>query len=258
LTPDRGRDQPRALALPAHAKLNLDLAVLGLLADGYHEVRTHYQAISLHDLLLVEPAETTSLDGGFPDDLVLKAQRALEEVAGRPLPARFRLVKRIPAGAGLAGGSSDAAAALRALTRLHGLDHDLGPIAAEVGSDVPFFLAGGGAVATGRGEVLDPAAPDTGWYAVAWPGLHVSTPAVFRRWDQVGGDGANELTRAAFDVEPKLAEFASMLGEGWRMTGSGSAFFRRERTRHEAERAVRELTCWTAVARPVGAWGTRP
>jgi len=245
----------RALALPAHAKLNLDLAVLGLRPDGYHELRTRFQAISLHDLLLIEPAMATSLEGGGPDDLVLRAQAALEHAVGRPLPARFRLVKRIPAGAGLAGGSSDAAAALRGLARLHGLDCDLAAVATGVGADVPFLLTGGAAVASGRGEQLDAASPEGGWYAIAWPGFALSTPAVFRRWDEVGGDGENELTRAAFDVEPKLAEFATMVGEGWKMTGSGSAFFRRFATRAQAEAAA-ELPCWTAVARPVGAWGT--
>ncbi|HEY7200812.1 MAG TPA: 4-(cytidine 5'-diphospho)-2-C-methyl-D-erythritol kinase [Candidatus Dormibacteraeota bacterium] len=246
-----------ALALPAHAKLNLDLAVTGVRQDGYHELRTRFQAISLHDLLLIEPAASTALHGGVggDEDLVLRAQRALESAAGRPLPARFRLVKRIPAGAGLGGGSADAAATLRGLARLHGLDVDLAPIAASLGADVPFLLRGGAAVATGAGERLTPAPADHGWYAVAWPGYAVSTAAVYAGWDRVGGDGDNELTRAAFDVEPKLAEFAGMLGDRWRMTGSGSAFFRRCATRGQAEAAVARLDCWTAVACPVGAWG---
>ena len=247
--------RPWALALPAHAKLNLDLAVLGLRQDGYHEVRTRYQAISLHDLLLIGTAAKTSLDGGLPDDLVLRAQRALEQAVGRPLPARFRLIKRIPAGAGLAGGSADAAAALRGLTALHELDCELAPVAAELGADVPFLLAGGAAIACGRGERLVTTATDTGWYAIAWPGYPLSTPAVFRRWDEVGGDGENQLTLAALDVEPKLAEFATMLGEGWQMTGSGSAFFLRCAGLAEAQASLDGLSCWTAVARPVGAWG---
>lgn len=249
-----------ALALPAHAKLNLDLAVTGVRGDGYHELRTRFQAISLHDLLLVERAPATSLHGGVggDDDLVLRAQRALERAAGRALPARFRLVKRIPAGAGLGGGSADAAAALRGLARLHGIDADLAPIAATLGADVPFLLHGGAAVATGTGERLAPTRPDAGWYAIAWPGFAVSTAQVYARWDRVGGDGDNELTRAAFDVEPNLAEFAGMLGDGWRMTGSGSAFFRPCPTREDAERAAGRLDCWTAVARPVGAWGGVP
>jgi 4-diphosphocytidyl-2-C-methyl-D-erythritol kinase len=252
----RATQPPRgALALPAHAKLNLDLAVLGVRPDGYHELRTRFQAISLHDLLLIEPAAETSLDGGHPDDLVLRAQRALEGAAGRPLPARFRLVKRIPAGAGLAGGSADAAAALRGLARLYALDCDLAPVALELGADVPFHLHGGAAIASGRGERMVPAVPDTGWYAIAWPGFPLSTPAVFARWDEVGGDGENQLTRAAFAVEPELAEFASMLGAGWLMTGSGSAFFKRCATEGEAEANVAGLHCWTAVACPVAPWG---
>lgn len=245
----------RSLVLPAHAKLNLHLAVLGVRPDGYHEVRTRLQAISLHDLVLAERASVASLEGGHEDDLVLRAQRALETAAGRPLPARFRLVKRVPAGAGMGGGSSDAAAALRALRRLYGLDSDLGPIAAGLGADVAFFLAGGAALACGRGERLVPQATAGGWFALAWPGFPVSTAAVYARWDLVGGEGENELARAALAVEPRLAEFAAMLGEGWRMTGSGSAFFLACATRDEARRAVAGLRdCWTAVARPVPRW----
>jgi 4-diphosphocytidyl-2-C-methyl-D-erythritol kinase len=240
--------------LPAHAKLNLDLAVVGRRPDGYHEVRTTLQAISLHDLLLVEPAESTALVGGLDDDLVLRAQHALEEAAGRRLPAYFRLVKRIPAGAGLGGGSSDAAAALRALRRLYGLDQDLSGIAAGLGADVPFFLTGGAAVASGLGERLGPAPSRAGWYALAWPRFQVSTADVYAMWDRVGGQGENELTRAACEVEPRLAEFAGALGAQWRMTGSGSAFFRSCGSRTEAEAAVAGRECWIAVVHAVGAW----
>lgn len=245
------------VAVPAHAKLNLDLAVLGRRPDGQHEIRTRFQAISLHDLLVVEPAGVTHLEGGVADDLVLRAQRALAEAAGRELPARLRLVKRIPVGAGLGGGSADAAAALRGLSRVHGLSCDLRPIAARLGADVPFLLYGGAAVGTGLGERLQPVLPDTGWYALAWPGFPVSTADVYRRWDEVGGGGVNHLLRAALAVEPRLAEFADMLGPGWHLTGSGAAFFRRCRTRAEAESAVTAgpAAGWTAVARPVGPWG---
>jgi len=244
------------VALAAHAKLNLSLEVLGARPDANHEVVTWLQAISLHDLLLVEPATSTSLEGGHgPDDLVLQAQRALEAAAGRLLPARFRLVKRIPVGAGLGGGSSDAAAALRALSRLHGLEAmDLEPVAAAVGADAVFLLRGGAAEARGRGERLRLAPAATGWFAVAWPGFEVCTRDVYARWDEVGGDGLNHLTRPALAIEPRLEEFAWRLGEGWRMTGSGSAFFQHCETRLEAQRAVESLNCWTAVARPVGGW----
>jgi 4-diphosphocytidyl-2-C-methyl-D-erythritol kinase len=243
------------LVLPAHAKLNLELKVLGTQPDGYHEVSSRLQAISLHDLLMVSRARRTMLEGGCEDDLVLRAQHLLETAAGSRLPARFRLVKRIPPGAGFGGGSSDAAAALTALKRLYGLTLDLAPVAASLGVDVPFCLAGGAAVAGGRGEQLQPAAPAREWYALAWPGFQLATAAVYRGWDEVGGEGDNHLTRAAFAVEPKLAEFAAMLGGEWRMTGSGSAFFKPCPSQAEAERAVARLDCWKAVARGLGAAG---
>lgn len=239
------------LALPAHAKLNLTLEVLGGAPDGYHELRSRMQAVSLHDLLIARKAARTVLVGGFPDDLVLRAASALEAAAGRALPAEFQLVKRIPAGAGMGGGSSDAAAALRALARLYDLDLDLSPVAASVGADVPFFLAGGCQLAEGRGERLCPAPAARGWFALAWPGFGVATAAAFRAWDEIGGDGENHLARAAFRVEPRLADFARSLGPGWRMTGSGAGFFRPCATRAEAEAARAELDCWTAVAWPI-------
>lgn len=242
------------LAFCAYAKLNLTLQVLGSDAEGYHQIRTRFQAISLHDLLLVSPAGSTSLTGGYPDDLVLRAARLLEQAAGRPLAASFQLIKRVPAGAGLGGGSSDAAAALRALARIYRLDFDLRPVAAAAGADVPFFLAGGAMEGTGRGERLRPVEQAHGWFALAWPGFGLSTAAVYRAWDRIGGEGQNELARAALEVEPKLAAFARQLGPGWRMTGSGTAFYRLTRTRQEAEAAVARLGCWKSVARPVGRW----
>ena len=151
--------------------------------DGHHDLETRFQSISLHDLLLVDSAPETSLEGGFANDLVLKAANALSEAAGRPLPARFRLVKRIPAGAGLGGGSSDAAATLRALSRLHRLEVDLGPVAAAVGADVPFFLAGGAAWMRGRGEVLERGALQPGLpMLVVMPPFPVATADVYGAW----------------------------------------------------------------------------
>lgn len=243
------------LALPAHAKLNLDLRVLGVEADGYHRILTRMQAVSLHDLLVVARADRTTLSGGFDDDLVLRAARELEAEVNRPLPARFLLHKRIPAGAGMGGGSSDAATALRALARLHEVDVDLDAVAARVGADVPFALRGGSMVGAGHGGRLRPAPPATGWFAVAWPGFGVATGAVYTTWDQVGGDGENELTRAAVAVEPRLVAFSERLGPGWRMTGSGSAFFRPCASRRQAEAAIGGLCCWTAVVEPVGPVG---
>ena len=240
------------LALPARAKLNLDLEVLGRRADGYHDIRSTMQTIDLHDLLEVETAKETSLlvSGQFAIDVkhnsVLKAHQALERATGTALPASFQLNKRIPPGSGLGGASSDAAAALKALKTLYTLDLDLTRVAAEVGSDVPFFIAGGRAKVEGRGEQVTPLAEKDSWFAIAWPGIELSTQAVYHAWDKVNG---HDLRKAAEHVEPRLKQFATMLGEGWTMTGSGSAFFKATATENEAKVAIRGLDCWTAVTR---------
>jgi len=247
------------LALPARAKLNLDLAVVARRADGFHELRTTFQAIDLHDLLLVSAANVTELtisglSVGKNDNSVLKAQQALEHAAGRSLPAEIHLHKRIPPGSGMGGASSDAATALRALKALHGLDIDLRPIAQELGADVAFFLRGGRARAEGRGEQLTPLKHDPAWFAVAWPGFELSTAAVYGAWDEVKGEGPNQLRRAADHVEPRLVDFAKSLGDGWQMTGSGSAFFKRCASEEEAGHATKGIAEWTAVTRSIEAW----
>ncbi len=248
-----------ALALPARAKLNLDLEVLGRNPDGFHDIRSTFQAIELHDMLEVEPAQTTTFTSeGFAVDRhhnsVLEAHRVLEEATGRRLPVRLHLQKRIPPGSGMGGASSDAAATLRALKTMHGLDVDLAPLAQSVGADVPFFLLGGRARAEGRGERLHRLDDQDAWFAIAWPGIELATADVYLAWDEVKGDGPNHLRLAAERVEPRLAEFARSLGAGWEMTGSGSAFFLRTSSEEEAKRAVEPLDCWTVVTRAVGRW----
>jgi 4-diphosphocytidyl-2-C-methyl-D-erythritol kinase len=247
------------LALPARAKLNLDIEVVGRREDGFHDLRTTFQEIELHDLIEFAPATDTNLTSeGFNVDpqnnSILQAQHALERAAGRPLPARIHLHKRIPPGSGMGGASSDAATTLKALKAMYAPDLDrldLQPIAADVGSDVPFFLLGGRARGEGRGERLEPLwATDQHYYAIAWPGIELSTAEVYRAWDETKGD----LQRAAEQVEPRLKAFAQSLGHGWRMTGSGSAFFKQTATRREAEEAVAGLDCWTAVTSALGAW----
>ena len=249
-----------ALSLPAHAKLNLELRVIGPRPDGTHEIETVFQAISLHDMLQLEVADETSLEvmagdaPAGPENLVLRAVGALEAAAGRRLPVRARLLKRIPTGAGMGGGSSDAAATLIGLKRLYSLEIELEAVAAGLGADVPFLIRGGAALGRGRGEQLIPATIQKGTFALAWPGYPVSTAAVYGEWDQVGGDGPNHLARAAFSVEPRLREFAGRLGPGWQLTGSGSGFFKRCVSQPEAAAAIAPLDCWTSGAVPVAAW----
>ena len=248
------------IALPARAKLNLDLEVVKPRDDGYHDIRTTIQAIELHDLVEITPADETSLTtSGLEvvnneDNSVLTAHRAVEQAAGRKVPTRFHLHKRIPPGAGLGGGSSDAATTLRGLVTTYKLDLDLHAIAQTLGADVPFFLEGGRARAEGRGERLYMQHVEPAWFAIAWPRIELSTADVYRAWDEVHGESPNHLRRAAEHVEPRLREFANKLGPDWQMTGSGSAFFVRCETEEEAGKFAAEADAWTAVTYAVGRW----
>ena len=177
------------LRLLAPAKINWTLEVLGRRPDGFHEVKTILQTIDLCDSLELETAAELTLEAtgeGLPppqDDLTMRAARLLRERTGYSGGARMRLTKTIPVAAGLGGGSSDAAAALRGLDRLWGLalPHErLVELAAEVGSDVPFFLRGGTALAEARGERITPLpdAPRTAILVVVPP---LSIPEKTRR-----------------------------------------------------------------------------
>ena len=252
------------IALPARAKLNLDLEVVSKRPDGLHELRSRVQAVDLHDLLIAEPAEQASLaTTGFElpaavTNTVLSAHSVVEAAAGRALPTAYRLHKRIPPGSGLGGASSDAAAAMRCLVILYRLDIDLAPIARGVGADVTFFLHGGAALVEGVGEKVTPHVPEKSWYAIAWPGIELSTAAVYAAWDEIDAGkkgGPNQLRGAAGRVDSRVDRFAEHLGEGWLMTGSGSAFFLPCPDRRSAEAVAEKLDCWTAVTRPVRAWG---
>jgi 4-diphosphocytidyl-2-C-methyl-D-erythritol kinase len=253
--------------MPARAKLNLDLAILGRRADGFHDVRTTLQAIDLHDLVTFTPAHQTTLTtSGLPitnpgENSVLKALAALEHAAGQQLPTRIHLHKRIPPGSGMGGASSDAAATLRALANLHHVTADLHAIATTLGADVPFFLTGGTAIAEQRGDHLTPIRTQPQWFAIAWPGVELPTPDVYRAWDvqhNPGAGDANHLTQAAMTIEPGLKDFANALNSDknreWQLTGSGSAFFLRCAGEDEARIATSTLKCWTAVAQAIGPW----
>src|SRR3989442_1234932 len=157
--------KPRRLVLRAAAKVNLALDVLGRRDDGYHEIATVMQAVDLSDRLVLEDADVLELRTTASDvptdgtNLALKAALTLREMAGSSRGTRITLEKRIPVAAGLGGGSTDAAAVLVGLNRLWGLRWPkarLAEVAVRVGMDVPFFLHGGAALATGRGEQLEP------------------------------------------------------------------------------------------------------
>jgi 4-diphosphocytidyl-2-C-methyl-D-erythritol kinase len=178
------------LRISSFAKINLALAVLGKRADGYHNIHTVFQTISLCDELDIRESEQLDLRcdnlTGVPreDNLVWKAAKTLRSAAGVRHGAVITLRKKIPAGAGLGGGSGNAAATLLALCRLWGLEPApslLLPLAAELGSDVPFFLQGGTAMGSGRGEIIEPL-PDGPLQnlVIVFPGVHVPTAEAYR------------------------------------------------------------------------------
>ena len=164
----------------APAKINWTLEVLGRRSDAYHEVKTILQAIDLCDELYVEPAESLIVRGSpaaREDDLIGRAARALANFAGREPHASIRIEKSIPVGAGLGGGSADAAATLRALNRMWKLDlstETLAGIARDLGADVPFFLLGGMALGEGRGDQTIPL-PDAppAWLVLLVPAIRL-------------------------------------------------------------------------------------
>jgi 4-diphosphocytidyl-2-C-methyl-D-erythritol kinase len=179
------------MRIKSFAKINLALSVLGRRTDGYHEIQTIFQTISLYDELEIASSDRLKLRcENLPEDipqesnLVWKAASLLAAKSGAELGASIVLKKRIPMGGGLGGGSSNAAAALLGLRRFWNLDisdSELQAIAAGLGSDVPFFLNGGMAMGTGRGEKIelfpDMPAKDL---IVIFPGVHVSTAEAYR------------------------------------------------------------------------------
>jgi 4-diphosphocytidyl-2-C-methyl-D-erythritol kinase len=180
----------RRARIKAFAKLNLCLEVLGRRPDGYHDLRTIFQTVSLADTIDIEftPGRKSGavLESSveIPGNLVLRAAEAVMEATNTRGLARFRLAKRIPMGGGLGGGSTDAAAVLLALPALTGRHlpwEQLLELGAGLGSDVPFFLMGGTALGLGRGTELYPlAGPRVTHALLVTPGLHVSTPEAFR------------------------------------------------------------------------------
>ena len=188
----------------ARAKINWSLSITGRRGDGYHLLDMLMQRIALHDTLTVEPDAALSLCvDGVPageENLVLRAAAALNRCAGTRRGARLALTKRIPARAGLGGGSADCATALRALNDLWALglaDEALLEIGLSLGADVPFCLTGGLARVRGIGEKIDPV-PDAPRIPLALvvPGGGLSTGAVFSLWDRGGFPDVNLDNRA--------------------------------------------------------------
>jgi 4-diphosphocytidyl-2-C-methyl-D-erythritol kinase len=210
----------------APAKLTRSLRVVGTRADGLHLLDAEMVTVDLADRLELADGDGLEIVGGAPDvpagdgNLV---RRALAAVGRR---ARVRLEKRIPSGAGLGGGSADAAAVLRWAG-----SSDLA-LAATLGADVPFCLVGGRARVTGIGEVVEPLPHLDLTFTLLTPPVHCATADVYRAWDDLGGPtgpGPNDLEAAALAVAPELADwrdrFQAATGQVPVLAGSGSTWF---------------------------------
>jgi 4-diphosphocytidyl-2-C-methyl-D-erythritol kinase len=275
----------RRLTLTAAAKVNLALEVLGKRPDGYHELATVMQTVDLTDRLELEDADELALTTSAPgvpadgDNLALRAAAAVREVAKVDRGVRIRLDKRIPVAAGLGGGSADAAAVLLALNRLWNLRWPLArlaEVAETLGMDVPFFLRGGVALGSGRGERLTALAGMPMALVLVNPGTPLSTAAVYgrvtpamysdggrartmiaalrtRKPARVAASLYNGLEAAAAGVSPELQRIRAALvaagALGAMMSGSGPTVFGVARSFEQARQIRARLTraswrCW--------------
>lgn len=289
------RGQSNSLTVFAPAKLNLFLKILGKREDGYHELETLMVSVGLYDTLLLADDSSGALslscrDGGprraglarrelpgaGPDNLVLRAAELLQRATGTRRGARLELFKRVPLAAGLAGGSSDAAATLAGLNRLWRLGlgkAELAGLGAELGSDVAFFFATPAAWCTGRGEVVEPLAPGRALDLVlVCPPVGLSTASVFggltvpaepldgaaMRQALAAGDVEaigrllhNRLQPTAERLCPAVAaahrRLAALNPAGTLMSGSGTTVFALCRGPSEALRIARALGPGTDV-----------
>ena len=267
----------------APAKVNLSLLVSPPRSDGYHPLASLVQTVEWCDTLRVARGEEgrDDLESEIEDNLVSRALAVVREFGSVP-PLRVQLVKEIPIAAGLGGGSSDAAAALKAAADFGSVPSDFLPAAASrVGADVSLFLTGGTLMMSGVGDEIESVLPASGFaVAIVVPGFGLSTGDVYRRWDELEGPEGrpldddrlppslrgrmpmrNDLLPAALSVEPALGDFMADVAAVWgstvALTGSGSACFGYFPTLDEAEDAASAVTHLTdqgrgAALRPHG------
>lgn len=251
----------RKARVRAYAKVNLSLKVLHKRQDGFHEIRTVFHTIGLHDKLAIEfePGRRLAIELddplAIPNNLVERAAALFCEANSVRGRLRLSLRKRIPMGAGMGGGSSNAAAVLLALPALTGRTASLAgltALAAQLGSDVPYFLFGGAALGLGRGEELYPLPPlPAAPVLVLAPPLHVSTPAAYQAlqrgpltspdllsklnifqsfvWETSASLMENDFEAAVFQLHPELGRWRRKLerlgAHAARLSGSGAALF---------------------------------
>ena len=255
------------IRVTAPAKVNFFLEITGKRSDGYHTLSTVFQTISLGDELTFQPAAELTLtcsDPALPTDernLVMKAALCLRQALKEPQGAKIHLEKKVPMGAGLGGGSSDAAAVLKSLLTLwkRRLPEDqLARLAVQLGADVPFFLKGGLCAATGIGEELTPLTPlPKTWLVLVYPGFGVATKEAYARVrlpfsdpqaldrGHVTGRLYNRFEDLVFPDHPPLPRLKQeLLAAGARaalMSGSGSAVYGLAGSREEGAQILAQM-----------------
>jgi 4-diphosphocytidyl-2-C-methyl-D-erythritol kinase len=275
-----------SFTLPSFAKVNLHLEILGKRDDGFHEISTIFQTVSLCDELTFEDIdseiELVTDDASIPTDdrnLIVRAGNELRSAFAVDRGARISLNKHIPVGGGLGGGSSNAAVTLIGLSKLwdlHNSIDELSGIGGGLGSDVPYFLYGGTAAATGRGEIIE-SLPDfpSGHLIIVTPGVHVSTASAYAGLDALNltmtasnrilnvsraaeilyGELKNDFEKTVFAKFPEIERAKKMLTElGAKqalMSGSGASvfgIFDNEETRQTVLKALGKETDWRSFA----------
>lgn len=264
---------------PAPAKVNLFLHLTGRRADGYHELQTLFHLVDLTDTIAIRVREDGAIsrcegpaDVPAESDLAVRAARSLKEASGTRLGADLRVLKHIPQGGGLGGGSSDAATTMLALNHLWGCGltpAELAALGLQLGADVPVFIGGFSAWGEGIGERLTPVELPERWYLIIHPGCAVSTRAVFQSPELTRNSpiitirallesgGRNDCEPVVRRMLPEVGEALDWLGRfaPARLTGTGSCVFAAFESAAEAERlAGRVPDRWkSTVARGLNA-----
>jgi len=275
------------LTLHAYAKINLGLRITGILPNGYHAIHSLFLPIrGLFDVLTFELHEdsilfTDNCSFQIPaaENLVMKAAYALKQFSGTTLGAKIHLHKRIPAGAGMGGGSSDAAVTLRALTQLWNIDispENMLNIALSLGSDIPYFLQDQPAIVEGQGEIIRPIAIElNAWILIILPGLHIGTAWAYAqvkdyashsciRFEDLIHDGiidlkshtiVNDFEPPIHAVYPELAKIKKLLLDAGAdlslMSGSGSTMYGIFSSKADAVLAQRMCSSYESLLLPL-------
>lgn len=221
-----------SVLIRANSKINLDFKIVGKKPDGYHLIDSVFQSIDLADFLLIKKTKSNQFVGAIicpeSQNIILKAQRILEEKTRKKLPCQIHLQKSTPISAGLGGGSADAAAAMFALNKLYGLNlsnKDLAKIGARIGADVPFFFYGGTRRVKGIGEIITPAKTKLPKFFLLFrPHKRLETKMMYELHDKTGKDFfalAKELCPEINKIEGHFSKFGVKLN----LSGSGPTVF---------------------------------